>query len=105
MRLVLRRDYRADNCTMGVLSFSTPAEDFVAQTMERPWIPMPGARGGLSGKSCVPQGDYRLERHNSEAHPNTWALVNPELDVIHYEDEHKPLARCLVLIQDRKSVV
>lgn len=98
MRLQLRRDYRADHCTMGVLSFQTPAEDYVAQTMERPWIPMPGARGGLSGKSCVPEGVYRLERHNSEAHPNTWALVNSDLDVIHYEDVHRPTVRCLVLI-------
>lgn len=98
MKLLLRRDFRADNCTMGVLSFSTAAEDFVAQTMERPWIPMPGSRGGLSGKSCVPAGDYQLQCHNSEAHPNTWALVNSDLDVIHYEDHNRPNARCLVLI-------
>lgn len=98
MKLLLRRDYRADDCTMGVLSFSTAAEDFVAQTMERPWIAMPGARGGLSGKSCVPEGLYRLERHNSEAHPNTWALVNPDLDVMHYEDPQHHEYRALVLI-------
>lgn len=98
MKILLRRDYKADNCTMGVMSFSTPADDYVAQTMERPWIPMPGARGGLSGKSCVPVGDYKLVRHNSEAHPNTWALVNSDLDVIHYEDPNRPNARCLALI-------
>ncbi len=98
MNLLLRRDFRADNCTLGVLSFSTPSEDFVAQTMERPWIPMPGSRGGLSGKSCVPPGEYRLERHNSEAHPNTWALVNHELDVHHWEDREHPEWRALVVI-------
>lgn len=98
MKLLLRRDFRSDDCTLGVLSFSTPAEDYVAQTMERPWIRMPGARGGLSGKSCVPEGLYQLERHSSEAHPNTWALVNPDLDVLHYEDRHNGNARCLVLI-------
>lgn len=98
MRLLLKRDYRADDCTMGVLTFSTPTDDYVAHTMERPWIPMPGAKGGLSGKSCVPEGIYQLERHSSEAHPNTWALVNSDLDVIHYEDRLRPLARCLVLI-------
>jgi hypothetical protein len=98
MKLQLLRDYHGDDCTMGVLSFSTPAEDFTCQTMERPWIPMPGAKGGLSGKSCVPNGTYRLERHSSEAHPNTWALVNPDLDVVHYEDRNRPNARCLVLI-------
>jgi hypothetical protein len=98
MKLVLRRDYRADDCTLGVLSFSTAAEDYVAQTMERPWIPMPGSRGGLSGKSCMPEGVYRLERHSSEAHPNTWALVNPDLDVVHYEPRDDRNKRCLVLI-------
>lgn len=98
MKLLLRRDFRADNCTMGVLSFSTPSEDFVCQTMERPWIPMPGSRGGLSGKSCMPEGIYKLERHNTEAHPNTWALVNPELDVLHWEDKEHPEKRALVLI-------
>jgi hypothetical protein len=98
LKLLLRRDYRSDDCTLGVLSFSTPAEDYVAQTMERPWIKMPGARGGLSGKSCVPEGVYKLEPHSSEAHPNTWALVNPDLDVLHYEDQHRGHARCLVLI-------
>lgn len=98
MKVLLRRDYRADNCTMGVMSFSTPTDDYLAQTMERPWIPMPGARGGLSGKSCVPVGDYQLVRHSSEVHPNTWALVNSDLDVIHWEDPNRPNARCLVLI-------
>lgn len=98
MKLQLRRDFRSDACTLGVLSFSTPHEDFVAQTIERPWIPMPGFRGGLSGKSCVPEGIYRLERHNSEAHPNTWALVNSDLDVLHYEDPIRPQLRALVLI-------
>lgn len=98
MKLTLKRDFRSDECTLGVLSFSTPAEDYMAQTMERPWIRMPGAKGGLSGKSCVPEGIYKLEPHSSEAHPNTWALVNSDLDVIHYEDSNRPNARCLVLI-------
>lgn len=98
MKLVLTRDYRGDTCTMGRLSFSTPAEDFACQTMERPWIAMPGSKGGLSGKSCVPPGVYNLATHNSEGHPQTWALVNPDLDVIHYEDPHRPALRALVLI-------
>lgn len=98
MNLRLVRDYRTDLCTMGVLSFSTPAEDFECQTMERPWIAMPGYKGGLSGKSCVPPGVYNLEPHNSEQHPQTWALVNPDLDVLHYEDPLRPQFRALVLI-------
>lgn len=83
---------------MGKLSFSTPVEDFAADTMERPWVPTPLCRGGASGRSCVPEGIYKLERHNSEAHPNTWALVNPDLDVVHWEDRDRPNLRALVLI-------
>lgn len=98
MKLTLIRDFNADTCTLGKLHVSAPGQDFECHTIERPWIPMPGSRGGLSGKSCVPRGIYKLECHNSEAHPNTWALVNPELDVIHYEDRDRPSARCLVLI-------
>lgn len=98
MKLLLTRDFNADTCTLGKLFIASPAQDFQCHTIERPWIPMPGARGGLSGKSCVPRGIYKLERHNSEAHPNTWALVNSDLDVIHYEDRDRPYARCLVLI-------
>jgi hypothetical protein len=98
VNLLLVRDHLADSCTLGKLSFSTPAQDFTCNTIERPWIPSPLARGGLSGKSCVPRGVYNLEPHHSEQHPHTWALVNPDLDVIHYEDRRVPNARCLVLI-------
>lgn len=98
MKLLLRRDYRSAECTVGKLSFSSPIEDFTADTMERPWVPTPICRGGASGRSCVPEGTYRLERHNSEAHPNTWALVNADLDVVHWEDRDHPHLRCLVLI-------
>ena len=98
MKLTLMRDLSSDRETQGRLSFSTPGQDFECFTIERPWVPMPGSKGGLSGKSCVPRGLYRLEVHHSEAHPNTWALVNEDLDVIHYEDPTRPQLRCLVLI-------
>jgi len=98
VNLLLQRDYLSDACTMGKLTFKTPAESFECQTIERPWVPTPLSRGGMSGKSCVPRGLYLLEPHSSEAHPNTWALVNPEMDVVHYEDRLHPNLRCLVLI-------
>lgn len=98
MKLILIRDYNSTECTLGRLHISAPGQDFECDTMERPWVPMPGTRGGLSGKSCVPKGTYSLERHSSEMHPDTWALVNSDLDVIHYEDRNRPLARALVLI-------
>jgi hypothetical protein len=98
MKLILNRDYNHETCTMGTLFFQTPAQDFLCQTMERPWVPQSGSNGGFPGRSCVPRGTYRLMRHNSEAHPYTWALVNSDLDVIHYPDKLRPLSRCLVLI-------
>lgn len=98
MKLILIRDYHGDDCTQGKLYLQTPGEDYECFTMERPWIPLPGYKGGLSGKSCVPQGVYKLEVHSSEAHPKTWALVNPALDVVHYEDKERSGVRCLVLI-------
>lgn len=98
MKLLLIRELKSDTCTQGRLSFSTPGEDFECYTMERPWIALPGYKGGLSGKSCVPPGVYNLETHSSEAHPKTWALVNPDLDVVHWEDPYRSGVRSLVLI-------
>lgn len=98
MKLILIRDFSSNECTLGRLHISAPGQDFVCDTIERPWIPTPLSVGGLSGKSCVPRGTFRLERHNSEAHPDTWALVNEDLDVFHYEDRLRPNARALVLI-------
>lgn len=98
MKLLLIRDFNAVDCTLGRLHISAPGQDFVCDTIERPWVPTPLSPGGRKGESCVPRGTYRLERHNSEAHPDTWALVNSDLDVIHYEDRDRPNARALVLI-------
>jgi hypothetical protein len=98
MKIQLLRDYRGDDCTLGKLHVTAPGQDYVCDTIERPWIAMPGSRGGLSGKSCVPEGLYTLELHNSEMHPNTFALVNHDLDVHHWEDPAHPSWRALVLI-------
>lgn len=61
-------------------------------TLERPWIPAGGAPCGQKGVSCIPPGVYRLEPHNTEAHPRTVALVNEDLWVYHL-DEDVPAAR------------
>jgi hypothetical protein len=98
VNLLLVRDFNSVECTMGKLHIPSAGKDFECDTIERPWIPTPLSRGGRKGESCIPRGIYKLERHNSEAHPDTWALVNPDLDVIHYEDRERPNARCLVLI-------
>lgn len=100
MILTINRTYRGSDCTLGVLTVAdldglTP---LTLQTIERPWIPFPGSLGGAQGRSCVPVGSYRLECHHSEAHPRTWALVNPLLNVVHWPVEGGETDRSLVLI-------
>ena len=80
MNLLLTRDADDGTCTLGVLIL----QNYVWQTIERPWIPDPAHIGGLQGRSCVPVGIYDLVIHDSEAHPETWALVNPALGVTHW---------------------
>lgn len=96
MRLILRREPKQPDagCTLGLMFVGS----LTLCTLELPWIPDPNTRGGLDSKSCVPLGTYRLERHNSDAHPYSFALVNPDLDVHHYEDPKHPELRALVLI-------
>lgn len=98
MKLTLLRDYKGPDCSLGKLS----TDGFSSETMERPWVPSPSAPCGKKGVSCVPPGFYRLVPHNSEAHPMTWALVNPKLWVYHWEQEvppeHAAFARTVVLI-------
>lgn len=50
-------------------------------TIERPWIKSDLHRGGLNSYSCVPPGTYKVIPHNSARFPNTYALVNHDLDV------------------------
>jgi hypothetical protein len=96
MRIQLRRDNtpRSD-CTLGTLTVG----DKKFATIERPWVPSPLSKGGAKGVSCVPKGLYRLVRHDSEAHDPVWALVNKDLDVVHYPgDSPNSHARTVVLI-------
>lgn len=52
----------------------------IFRTVERPWL------NNAPRISCVPVGQYKLEPHDSDAHPNVWALVNHSLGVYHYAD-------------------
>lgn len=79
-------------------------------TLERPWVPalprssalLEPAPCGRKGVSCVPPGIYDLVPHSSEAHPDTFALVNLDLWVYHLENQvpvwRKEYARTAVLI-------
>lgn len=97
MKILLRRETKQPdhNCTLGLLFLG----DLSLVTIERPWIPSSICRGGTKGVSCVPAGSYKLVRHNTDAHPMTWALVNEDLDVVHFPgDSDSSAARTAVLI-------
>lgn len=98
MELELFRDYRDSSCTLGTIE----AFGKKLHTMERPWVPSTQSVAGTKGVSCVAPGRYRLERHDSEAHPNVVALVNAALDVYHWEEQvpvaRRGMARTVVLI-------
>lgn len=93
----LVRDYRDSLCTLGILTVGS----LQLETLERTWVHSDLNVCGAKGVSCIPAGTYRLERHDSEAHPSTWALVNHELGVYHWDADIPPtcaLGRTVVLI-------
>ena len=48
--------------------------------------------------SCVPPGLYDLVLHDTPKHPRSFALVNPDLGVIHEPDPQFPNYRVACLI-------
>ena len=105
MNLELVRDFQSPSCTLGVLTVMGRRW----HSLERPWVP--SDNGGLSGKkgvSCVAPGVYKLNRHSSESFPNVWALINPALDVYHWDFEvpkdRRGKARTTVLIHPANFV-
>lgn len=98
MLIVLTRTSAAADCCQGELV----AGALTLQSIELPWIPAPPGLGGAKGASCVPEGLYQLVRHDTELHPRSFALVNPELDVFHepadVPPELTPYARVAVLL-------
>lgn len=98
MHLALIRDTATATYCQGVMHAG--ALEF--QTVERPWIAASPGRGGAHGISCVPPGLYDLVKHDTEAHPRSFALVNPDLDVFHEPADvpvdRLPYARVAILI-------
>lgn len=85
MELLLVRHAYLPTVTLGRLYVG----DLTLATLEEPWLPNPlgpggQRRDGLKHESCVPDGTYELEPHNTLKHPNVWALSNPRLGVWHY---------------------
>lgn len=83
MYLSLIRDTATGNYCLGTLQ----AGALQFQTLELPWVADSVGKGGKHGVSCVPPGLYQLVRHDSPRHPKSFALVNPELDVYHAEQD------------------
>jgi hypothetical protein len=95
MNLILKRTARSTACTQGVLTLPGGLN---LQTLELTWLPNPDAPGGMPDLSCVPPGHYDLVLHDTPKHPRTFALVNPDLGVIHAPDPAYPAARVACLI-------
>jgi len=80
VNLTLIREPDDGKRTFGVMTVG----GLTLQTLERPWIEAPdGVPGGHPMTSCVPAGAYTLVLHDTPKHPQTWALVNPDLGVYH----------------------
>lgn len=100
MRYNLVRFGYLETCTLGWLY--TPTTRFA--TIEDAWRPDPDGPGGQRkepGKleSCIPDGLYVLEPHNTPAHPNSWAMVNPAVGVYHWTvPANQPWGRTACLI-------
>ena len=105
MKLLLRREKPHPDCTLGFLE--VPEAGLSLATIELPWIFSATCKGGLKGKSCVPAGVYKLVKHDSKKHPKTWALVNHDFDVVHYEgedgDPDEDRATCLIHVANFTS--
>lgn len=69
----------------------------ILRTVEREW------KGNMPGVSCVPAGRYTLEEHDSDSHPDVWALVNHDLGVYHYADPEAKRTAILIHIANRAS--
>lgn len=85
-RPILMRYAYLTTCTLGRLEL----DDLTFETIERPWERNPEGPGGLHDVSCVPDGLYKLEPHDSPAHPNTLVLVAPALGVYAEALPHDP---------------
>lgn len=84
MELQLVRHAYLPTVTLGTLRVDT----LILATLEEPWIANPFGPGGQrrdgsKRESCVPDGTYELQPHNTPKHPRVWALYNPQLGVWH----------------------
>lgn len=65
MNVILKRDYKGEDCTLGKLYFG---ED-VVEILELPW------KNNLPKISCIPEGEYEVEKTYSPAFKKKLWLV------------------------------
>lgn len=102
MNLLLQRAAQTEVCSTGNLVL--PTNGVQLRTLELPWIPDPAFKAGKPDVSCVPPGMYDLVLHDTLKHPKSFALVNPDLGVIHEPDPSYPTARFACLIHVANEV-
>lgn len=77
--LRLERAY-LDNCTIGKLYYR---DELICYTIERPWL------NNQKGVSCIPEGEYDLNRYDSAGHPDCFSLTCHDLGVGLTRDYHR----------------
>lgn len=65
--MILTRTVTGDYGTFGVLS---DGEYPLCVTCEDPW------KDNKRGESCIPEGEYKVVRHNGPAYKNVWRIEN-----------------------------
>jgi hypothetical protein len=93
MEYVLDILYIGDNGVFGHLVLG----DDEFYTVERRWA------DNAKGRSCIPEGTYTLERHNSRKFGRTFALVNHDLGIYHYPDPNADRAAILLHAANKPS--
>lgn len=73
MNLIMIRDTSTPNETLYKLQVGEQVFDAIGQPDNH----------DTPNASCIPLGVYQLVPHDTAAHPDTWAMVNPELGVTH----------------------
>lgn len=97
--LYLNRFAYLPGCTLGRISCGAfPAAVTSICTLERPWIRWAPGPGGDPEDSCVPDGEYLLIPHNTQAKPQTFELVNPLLGVYDTKPQDQCWGRDQILI-------
>jgi len=102
MNVTLDRLSHQADATLGWLTLGVER----IATLEEPWRPEAYQFSGQRVQSCVPEGTYRLVRHDGAHWKDTWALVNPQLRVYHQQADIPPgeVAHFAVLIHAGNSL-